>query len=115
MLDHLPNADLQISPLAIESGMSEPGIFKGCSAARGPLPTLTKNAILAYLGKPNAGSWERLAQREIVGNTTLADAWSQAAPDGCRRFPTAAELIRAIRMAVMRQLTRVNQRGVVAH
>ncbi len=115
MLDHLPNADLSNSTPAFESGMSEPGIFKGCSAARGPLPLPTKNAILAYLGKPNASSWERMAQREIVGNTTLAEAWSHAAPDGCRRFPTAAELIRAIRMAVMRQLTSVNQRGALAH
>jgi len=31
----------------------------------------------------------------------LGDAWASAPPAGARRFPTSAELIRAIRVAVV--------------
>lgn len=86
---------------AAAAGMNEPGIFKGCSEVDGPLATATKNAILAYLGKPNAASWDRLRQRPIAGTTTLGDAWAIAAPGGAKRFPTSAELIRSIRVAVV--------------
>ena len=42
---------------ARSAGMNEPGIFKGCTDADGPLAAATKDAILAYLGKPNAAAW----------------------------------------------------------
>jgi len=83
------------------TAMSEPGIFKGCSDIDGPLAPATKDAILAYLGKPNAAAWERLRQRRIAGTTTIGDAWAIAAPPGAKRFPTSAELIRSIRVAVI--------------
>lgn len=89
------------SRTAAPTGMNEPGIFKGCSEIDGPLPAATKDAILAYLGKPNAASWDRLRLRPIAGPTTLGDAWASASPAGARRFPTSAELIRAIRVAVV--------------
>lgn len=84
-------------------GMDEPGIFKGCRGVDGPLPDATKRAILAYLGKPNAGSWERLKPCAVVGRTTLAEAWTLANPAAARRFPTSAELIRTLRVAVIAQ------------
>lgn len=83
--------------------MNEPGIFKGCTDADGPLAAATKDAILAYLGKPNAAAWERLRTRAIAGRTTLGDAWTLANPSAIRRFPTSAELIRAMRVAVVAQ------------
>lgn len=82
-------------------GMDEPGIFKGCSEADGPLAEATKRAILVYLGKPDAAGWSRLRERAIAGATTLGDAWAIAAPAGTRRHPNGAELIRAIRVAVV--------------
>ncbi len=85
------------------AGMDEPGIFKGCTDHDGPLAVATKNAILAYLGKPNEASWERLRTRAIAGRTTLGDAWTLANPVALRRFPTSAELIRAMRVAVVAQ------------
>ncbi|GAB3731355.1 hypothetical protein GCM10028794_07510 [Silanimonas algicola] len=92
------------TPHAVRSaGMNEPGIFKGCTGTDGPLAASTKDAILAYLGKPNASAWERLRGRTIAGRTTLGDAWALANPTADRRFPTSAELIRAIRMAVVAQ------------
>lgn len=84
-------------------GMNEPGIFKGCTDADGPLAAATKDAILAYLGKPNAAAWERLRTRAIAGRTTLGEAWTLANPTAFRRFPTSAELIRAMRVAVVAQ------------
>ena len=83
------------------SGMHEPGIFKGCRGVDGPLPGATKDAILAYLGKPNAAAWERLRRHAIVGRATLGDAWAMAHPTVMRRFPTSIELIRAMRKAVI--------------
>jgi hypothetical protein len=91
------------APLARNEGMNEPGIFKGCTDAGGPLAAATKDAILAYLGKPNAAAWERLRTRAIAGRTTLGDAWTLANPSAIRRFPTSAELIRAMRVAVVAQ------------
>jgi hypothetical protein len=88
---------------ARSAGMNEPGIFKGCTDADGPLAAATKDAILAYLGKPNAGAWERLKTRAIAGRTTLGEAWTLANPTAFRRFPTSAELIRAMRVAVVAQ------------
>ena len=88
---------------ARSAGMNEPGIFKGCTDHDGPLATATKQAILAYLGKPTATAWERLRSRPIAGRTTLGDAWALAHPAAPRRFPTAAELIRAMRVAVVAQ------------
>ena len=109
MLDPIVATDLLVSrPTPQPDGMSEPGIFKGCAEADGPLAAATKDAILAYLGKPNAASWARVADRAIAGRTTLAQAWALAAPGAIRRHPNAAELIRAIRLAVARQLTAVN-------
>ena len=84
-------------------GMQEPGIFKGCTEGEGPLAAATKDAILAYLGKPNAAAWERLRTRAIAGRTTLGEAWALAAPSAARRFPTSAELIRSMRVAVVAQ------------
>ena len=88
------------------AGMNEPGIFKGCTDTDGPLAASTKDAILAYLGKPNAAAWERLRTRAIAGRTTLAEAWALANPTATRRFPTSAELIRAMRIAVVAQWAR---------
>ena len=109
MLDPITAPDPTVSsPAPQPAGMNEPGIFKGCAEADGPLAAATKDAILAYLGKPNAASWARVADRAIAGRTSLAQAWAQAAPGAIRRHPNAAELIRAIRLAVARQLTAVN-------
>ena len=83
------------------AGMNEPGIFKGCRGADGPLPAATKDAVLAYLGKPNAAAWERLRPRAIVGRTTLGEAWALSNGAATRRFPTSIELIRAMRMAAI--------------
>jgi hypothetical protein len=88
---------------AASRAMGEPGIFKGCRGTDGPLPAATKDAILAYLGKPNAESWERLRQRAVVGRTTLGEAWTLSNPGAARRFPNSAELIRAMRVAVISQ------------
>lgn len=88
------------------AGMNEPGIFKGCTDTDGPLAASTKDAILAYLGKPNAAAWDRLRTRAIAGRTTLGDAWTLANPSAARRFPTSAELIRAMRVAVVAQWAR---------
>lgn len=98
MFDTLADA---IPHAARSAGMNEPGIFKGCTDTDGPLAASTKDAILAYLGKPNAAAWERLRLRAIAGRTTLGDAWTLANPSAGRRFPTSAELIRAMRMAVV--------------
>jgi len=108
-----PLATLPASPRpattpARADGMKEPGIFKGCVEIDGPLAPATKRAILAYLGKPNATTWARVAGRSIVGRTTLGQAWALALPGGSGRHPNAAELIRAIRLAVSRQLTGIN-------
>jgi len=103
MLDFHDAAPAAASPRASDDGMAEPGIFKGCSAASGALPASTKSALLAYLGKPNAAAWERIAPREIAGSVTLGDAWTSAAPTAARRFPSTAELIRAIRHAAARR------------
>ncbi len=109
MLDPIAAPELTVSrPAPQPAGMNEPGIFKGCAEADGPLAAATKDAILAYLGKPNATSWARVADRAIAGRTTLGQAWAFAAPGAIRRHPNAAELIRAIRLAVARQLTAVN-------
>jgi len=86
-------------------GMKEPSIFKGCAECDGPLAVATKRAILAYLGKPNAAAWARLSGRTIVGRTTLGQAWGEPVAG---RHPDAAELVRAIRRAVARQLTGIN-------
>jgi hypothetical protein len=97
-------ADAPADAIAARSaGMNEPGIFKGCSDTDGPLAASTKDAILAYLGKPNAAAWERLRTRAIAGRTTLGEAWTLANPTASRRFPTSAELIRAMRVAVVAQ------------
>ena len=88
---------------ARSAGMNEPGIFKGCTDVDGPLAAATKDAILAYLGKPNAAAWERLRPRAIAGRTTLGEAWGLADPTALRRFPSSAELIRAMRVAVLAQ------------
>lgn len=93
---------------ARSDGMKEPGIFKGCAEADGPLAATTKRAVLAYLGKPSADAWARVAGRPIVGRTTLGQAWDAALPGGSGRHPNAAELVRAIRLAVARQLTGIN-------
>lgn len=103
MLDTSAHADSRLPYLAAARGMDEPGIFKGCRGADGPLPEATKRAILAYLGKPNAAGWERLKPSAIVGVITLAEAWAIANPAASRRFPTSAELIRSLRVAVMAQ------------
>jgi hypothetical protein len=39
----------------------------------------------------------------VVGKTTLSEAWALANPGAARRFPTSAELIRAMRVAVISQ------------
>jgi len=116
----LPLAPNDASPTALSTpprpaiapvrpdGMKEPGIFKGCVEIDGPLAPTTKRAILAYLGKPNAKAWVRVAGRVIVGRTTLGQAWAEALPAGSDRHPNAAELVRAIRLAVTRQLTGIN-------
>lgn len=94
-----------LEPPAAHDAMREPGIFKGCSEPQGPLTAATKDAILAYLGKPNAPAWERLRNRAIAGHTTLAEAWAfSGGPTSSRRYPSAAELIRAMRLAVSRRL-----------
>lgn len=85
------------------AGMNEPGIFKGCRGIDGPLPGATKNAILAYLGKPNAASWDKLRKHAIVGRISLGEAWTLSNPGAARRFPTSVELIRAMRVAVISQ------------
>ena len=103
MLDFHDAPSAAAMPHANDDGMAEPGIFKGCSTAGGALPAATKSALLTYLGKPNAAAWEQLAQREIAGSITLGDAWSSAAPSGSRRFPSTAELIRAIRHAAAKR------------
>jgi hypothetical protein len=108
MFDVLPPTDapsLAIAPTPSprDRGMQEPGIFKGCTDGDGPLAPATKDAILAYLGKPNAAAWDRLRTRAIAGRTTLGEAWALAAPGGHRRFPTSAELIRTMRVAVVAQ------------
>lgn len=100
MFDAIADANTHATRSA---GMNEPGIFKGCTDLDGPLAASTKNAILAYLGKPNAAAWERLRSRAIAGRTTLGDAWTLANPSAVRRFPTSAELIRAMRVAVVAQ------------
>lgn len=97
-----------------EAGMKEPGIFKGCRGVDGPLPGATKTAILAYLGKPNAAAWERLRRIAVVERTTLGDAWKLANPAAARRFPTSAELIRAMRIAVISQWA-ANGAGMTTH
>lgn len=89
---------------AAHDAMREPGIFKGCSEPQGPLTAATKDAILAYLGKPNASAWERLRHRAIAGHTTLAEAWALSTPASGRRYPSAAELIRSMRLAASRRL-----------
>lgn len=90
---------------AAHDAMREPGIFKGCSEPQGPLTAATKDAILAYLGKPNATAWERLRHRAIAGHTTLAEAWAFSGGSASgRRYPSAAELIRAMRLAAARRL-----------
>jgi len=90
---------------AAGAGMNEPGIFKGCRGIDGPLPEATKRGILAYLGKPSAGRWERLKPCAIVGATTLGAAWTLANPAAAQRFPNAAELVRSLRVAVIAQWT----------
>ncbi|HAI60158.1 MAG TPA: hypothetical protein DCM32_09830 [Xanthomonadaceae bacterium] len=107
MLD-LPATDPQAAPGSgarrdERAGMDEPGIFKGCRGVGGPLPEATKRAILVYLCKPTAGSWERLKPCAIVGRTTLAEAWTLTNPAGEHRFPAPQELIRALRVAVIAQ------------
>jgi hypothetical protein len=103
MLDTTAHAEPRLPRPASAGGMDEPGIFKGCRAVDGPLPEATKRAILAYLGKPNAAGWERLKPSAIVGGTTLGEAWAIANPSAARRFPTSAELIRSLRVAVIAQ------------
>ncbi len=85
------------------AAMDEPGIFKGCRGVDGPLPRGTKTAILTYLAKPNDPAWQRLREHAITGATTLGDAWALANPGATQRFPTSAELIRAMRFAVVAQ------------
>lgn len=85
------------------AGMNEPGIFKGCRGIDGPLPGTTKNAILIYLGKPNAAAWDKLRKHAIVGRISLGEAWTLSNPGAARRFPTSVELIRAMRVAVISQ------------
>jgi len=106
--------DARIPTQQAQAGMSEPGIFKGCRGLEGPLPVSTKAAILAYLGKPNATAWERLRRLAVVERTTLGDAWQLAEPAAAKRFPTSAELIRAMRMAVISQWT-ARSVGLTAH
>ena len=103
MLDFHNASPATAAPHASDDGMAEPGIFKGCSAASGALPASTKSALLLYFGKPNLAAWKRLASREIAGSITLGDAWTSAAPSGSRRFPSTAELIRAIRRAAAKR------------
>ena len=104
-----------LAPHTRSAGMNEPGIFKGCTDSDGPLATATKDAILAYLGKPNAAAWERLRTRAIAGRTTLGEAWTLANPAGSRRFPTSAELIRAMRVAVVAQWAGSTKAGLRRH
>lgn len=104
----LPATPRPATAPARPDGMKEPGIFKGCVEIDGPLAPATKRAILAYLGKPNATAWARVAGRTIVGRTTLGQAWAESLPGGSGRHPNAAELVRAIRLAVSRQLTGIN-------
>lgn len=107
----LPNASaarLPTAPRSSDDGMGEPGIFKGLRGAGGPLPAATKDALLAYLGRPGVPSWSRLAAHDVLEGTTVADLWSRANPAAARRPPNAAELIRALRAGVRAGLTPVN-------
>lgn len=103
MLELTALADTTVRAATPTAGMNEPGIFKGCREVDGPLAAATKEAILAYLGKPNAAGWERLRPRPIVGRTTLGEAWALSNPTAAKRHPNAAEVIRAMRVAVISQ------------
>lgn len=101
MFDSHARGNASATTAARSSGMNEPGIFKGCTDVDGPLAAATKDAILAYLGKPNAAAWERLRPRAIAGRTTLGEAWTLANPTATKRYPTSAELVRSLRLAVV--------------
>jgi hypothetical protein len=108
MLPHAPTAPFPTASRSGNDGMSEPGIFKGLRGAGGPLPAATKDALLAYLGRPGDPSWSRLATHDVLEGTTVADLWLRASPAASRRPPNAAELIRALRAGVRAGLTSVN-------
>jgi hypothetical protein len=82
--------------------MNEPGIFKGCHDVHGPISASTKDAIIAYLGRPRVEAWEIIRHSAVVPGTTLGDAWDRCEPGHEARIPDATELVRSIRRAVVR-------------